>query len=53
MQVAARALKMAREGKVTAVDGSEIDLVAQTICVHGDTPGAVEIVQNNSRAARI
>ena len=44
-QVAARALKMAREGKVTAVDGSEIDLVAQTICVHGDTPGAVEIVQ--------
>jgi len=44
-QVAARALKMAKEGKVTAVDGSEIDLVAQTICVHGDTPGAVEIVQ--------
>lgn len=44
-QVAARSLKMAREGKVTAVDGSEIDLVAQTICVHGDTPGAVEIVQ--------
>ena len=44
-QVAARALKMAREGKVTAVDGSEIDLAAQTICVHGDTPGAVEIVQ--------
>ncbi len=44
-QVAARALKMAKKGKVTAVDGSEIDLVAQTICVHGDTPGAVEIVQ--------
>jgi 5-oxoprolinase (ATP-hydrolysing) subunit A len=44
-QVARRALKMASEGKVTAVDESEIDLVAQTICVHGDTPGAVEIVQ--------
>jgi UPF0271 protein len=44
-EVAARALNMAREGKVTAVDGSEIDLVAQTICVHGDTPGAVEMVR--------
>lgn len=44
-QVAARALRMATEGKVTAVDGSEIDLVAQTICVHGDTPGAVEMVR--------
>ncbi len=44
-EVAVRALKMAKEGKVTAVDGSEIDLVAQTICVHGDTPGAVEMVR--------
>ncbi len=45
-EVATRVLKMAREGKVTAVDGTEIGLIAQTICVHGDTPGAVEMVRS-------
>ncbi len=43
-QVAERALKMAREGKVIAGDGSEIALEPQTLCVHGDTPGAVNLV---------
>jgi UPF0271 protein len=42
--VAQRALKMAAEGKVVAADGREIALVAQTLCVHGDTPGAVNLV---------
>jgi UPF0271 protein len=44
-KVAARALKMAKEGKVVAIDGSEIPLGAQTLCVHGDTPGAVDLVK--------
>lgn len=44
-KVAERALKMAKEGKVIAVDGKEIPLVAQTLCVHGDTPGAVNLVK--------
>lgn len=44
-KVAERALKMAKEGKVVAVDGSEISLAAQTLCVHGDTPGAVNLVK--------
>ena len=44
-KVAERALKMAREGKVIAVDGSEIALAPQTLCVHGDTPGAVNLVK--------
>jgi 5-oxoprolinase (ATP-hydrolysing) subunit A len=30
-------------GSVTAADGSTIDLRAESICCHGDTPGAVEI----------
>jgi UPF0271 protein len=30
-------------GSVTAVDGSSIDLQAESMCCHGDTPGAVEI----------
>ena len=44
-KVAARALKMAKEGKVVAVDGTEIPLNAQTLCVHGDTPGSVNLVK--------
>jgi UPF0271 protein len=44
--VAERALKMAKEGKVTAIDGTEIDLHAETLCVHGDNPTAVELVKN-------
>lgn len=43
--VAERALKMAKEGKVIATDGTEISLRAQTFCVHGDTPGAVNLVR--------
>lgn len=44
-QVAARALRMVREGTVVAVDGSVLMLDVTTICLHGDTPGAVEIAQ--------
>jgi len=43
--VARRALKMVLEGKVTATDGSEIDLKADTLCVHGDNPAAVQMVR--------
>ena len=35
-----QAVRMAREGKVTAIDGSEVMVRAGTICIHGDTPGA-------------
>ncbi len=42
---AKRVLKMATEGKVTCVDGSEIELPADTICVHGDNPAALQLVQ--------
>jgi len=43
--VAERVLMMAKEGKVIAVDGTEIPLAPETICVHGDTPGAVDLVK--------
>jgi len=43
--VAQRALKMALEGKVIAIDGTEIELKADTLCVHGDNPEAVGIVK--------
>jgi len=44
-EAAGRALKMAREGRVTASDGTEISLAPQTLCVHGDNPEAVELVR--------
>lgn len=44
-QVAQRALKMALEGKVVAIDGTEIELRAETLCVHGDNPAAVQMVK--------
>lgn len=41
--VAARCVRLACDGVVEAVDGSLVPAAAQSICVHGDTPGAVEI----------
>jgi len=41
---AERAVRIARDGVVTAYTGEEIPLQVDTLCVHGDTPGAVEIV---------
>ncbi len=43
--VVARVVRMAREGVVEAIDGSIVRLDAQTICTHGDTPGAHELVR--------
>ena len=40
-----QALSFAKEGGVTAVDGSFIELAVDTLCVHGDTPGAPEIAR--------
>jgi UPF0271 protein len=44
-QAAAQAVRMAAEGKVRTHDGVDIDLAVQTICCHGDTPGAERIVR--------
>ncbi|WP_239116899.1 LamB/YcsF family protein [Planotetraspora phitsanulokensis] len=44
-EVAARAVRMAREGTVTAVDGTEVRIDARSVCVHGDTPGAVALAE--------
>jgi UPF0271 protein len=44
-RAAAQAVQMATRGKVTTLDGHEIDISVQTICCHGDTPGAPNIVR--------
>ncbi|MBD2895075.1 LamB/YcsF family protein [Actinomadura nitritigenes] len=44
--VVQRAVRMAVEGTVVAVDGTEVPLQARSICVHGDTPGAVALAES-------
>lgn len=40
-----RVVRMVKEHRVTAITGEEIELVPQSICVHGDTPKALEFVR--------
>ena len=41
--VAERAVRMVVDGVVTAVDGTSVDLAVASVCLHGDTPGAVAL----------
>ena len=41
----AQALSIANDTTVTSTDGAEIKVVADSICIHGDTPGALALAQ--------
>lgn len=41
--VVARVLEMIRDGAVTAAGGDRVALRADTVCIHGDTPGAAAL----------
>ena len=43
--VGSRALRMVREGKVRSIDGKDIALRADTICIHGDGPHAADFAR--------
>lgn len=43
IEIAQRVLTMVTTGTVTAADGSLIEVRAESVCVHGDSPGAVRI----------
>lgn len=43
--VAAKVMKFVKEGRVKTIEGSEIELTAETICVHGDNPKALSLVK--------
>jgi UPF0271 protein len=51
-EAARQALGMVERGVVTAIDGSEVKVAAQTICIHGDTPGAAKIAEEVARTLR-
>lgn len=40
-EVAARVVSLVRTGSVATADGTEVELPADSICVHGDSPNAV------------
>jgi UPF0271 protein len=43
--VATRSVEMVRSGTVRAVDGSSVSVRARSLCLHGDTPGAVGLAR--------
>ena len=44
-EAASRVVRMLRESKVRSVDGVDVDVRAETICLHGDKPGAVDFAR--------
>jgi 5-oxoprolinase (ATP-hydrolysing) subunit A len=47
-----QALRIVERGAVIACDGTEVSVDAQTLCIHGDTPGAVKIAAMVARTLR-
>jgi len=47
---AERAVALARDGRVPTVDGTTLSLRVDTLCVHGDTPGALAIARATREA---
>ena len=44
-EAAERVVRMLRDRKIRAIDGSDVAVRPETICLHGDTPGAVEFAR--------
>lgn len=44
-EAAERIVRILSEHKVRSVDGTDVQINAETVCVHGDSPGAVEFVR--------
>ena len=41
--IAERSLKMIKQGYITSIDGEDVEVDADSICMHGDNPAAVKI----------
>jgi UPF0271 protein len=50
--VVAQVLRMIREGKVRSIDGVDVPIKADTICLHGDGPNAVAFAQRLNEELR-
>ena len=49
-EVVERGVRMVTERRATAITGEEVEVFADTLCLHGDTPGAVEMAAALHRA---
>ena len=47
-----RVIRMVREGRVEAVDGTDIEIKADTICIHGDEPQALDFAVRLNEALK-
>lgn len=52
LEAAKQALSIAQRGMVIALDGTQVATDAQTICIHGDSPGAPQIAAAVAHALR-
>ncbi|RDE08619.1 5-oxoprolinase subunit PxpA [Pelagibacterium lacus] len=43
--ITARCLRLARQGEIVAIDGTILSTDARSICLHGDTPGALTLAR--------
>ena len=43
--VVKRVLEVAQTGSITAIDGTTLDVDAQSVCTHGDSPGSVKLLR--------
>ncbi len=50
--IADRVVRMVEDGAVVSVTGKVIKMRTDTVCIHGDTPGAVEIARGVRRALK-
>lgn len=47
---AQQVIRMIKEGKVTATDGTQIAITADTVCIHGDEPAALDFIMELKHA---
>src|SRR5258708_5549546 len=51
-KIADRVVRMVQDGAVVSVTGKVIKMRTDTVCIHGDTPGAVEIARGVRKALK-
>ena len=51
-EVVERSLRMVTESRAVAITGEEMEVEAESLCLHGDTPGAVEMAKTLERQLR-
>ena len=52
-KIAERVVRMVQDGAVVSVTGKVIKMRTDTVCIHGDTPGAVDIARGVRQALKV